>query len=297
MPWIRIDDHYDEHPKLASVGPLGWAMWLAGLAYCNRNLTDGFIPWAIAGTLVSWDYLDATGPSRIYVGGRDTVSEEGAVSSEYVIMLLVEARVWDQVTGGYRVHDFDHYQPTKAVIMAERAKKVAAGTAGGIASATARAQAFALAPDVAKSKPVPNPVPVPVSNPDSGSVPLSTAREGLPNLDGEAIRALEERTGRTWSQAGQKQLSEYDELIESHGLTNVCVAMDSLREGQTMTARQLVWGAMKILEPMPSARVPANAPIEEKPRKPKVLEPWQEEFRAVVEAQNAKSRGSIEESA
>lgn len=170
MPWIRIDDHFDEHPKLAAAGPLGWAMWLAGLAYCNRNLTDGFIPWSIAGNLVSWDYLDATGPTRIYIGGPDSVSEEGAVSSEYVIVVLCNVGLWDKVTGGYRVHDFDQYQPTKAVIMAERAKKVAAGTAGGVATATARAQALATAPDVAQSKPVPKPVPVPVPVPVSNPV-------------------------------------------------------------------------------------------------------------------------------
>ena len=44
MPWVRIDDGYADHPKMAAVGPLGQALWLAGLAYCNRYLTDGFIP-------------------------------------------------------------------------------------------------------------------------------------------------------------------------------------------------------------------------------------------------------------
>lgn len=168
MPWIRVDDHFDEHPKLAAAGPLAWALWIAGLAYCNRNLTDGFIPWSVAGKLVSWDFLDGgDGPVRIYIGSRDTVGEEGAVTSEYVIMLLLDAGLWDTVKGGYQVHDFDQYQPTKAVIVAERAKKVAAGSAGGIAAATARAKASATAPAVAQSKPVPVPVPNPVSDTDT----------------------------------------------------------------------------------------------------------------------------------
>jgi len=77
-----------------------------------------------------------------------------------------------------------------------------------------------------------------------------TAREGLPNLDEAAIRALEHRTGRTWGQAGEKQLSEYDRLIEDHGLEKVLSAMDRLMDGKPLTARQLVWGAMKVLEPM-----------------------------------------------
>jgi hypothetical protein len=88
------------------------------------------------------------------------------------------------------------------------------------------------------------------------------AREGLPNLTPEAVAALEERTGRTWSVAGDKQLTEYDRLIEDHGLTAVCGAMDSLRDGKALTARQLVWGAMKVLEPMLDTRVAADAEME-----------------------------------
>jgi len=172
MPWIRIDDHFDEHPKLAAAGPLAWAMWMAGLAYCNRNLTDGFIPWSKAPSLVSWEYLDATGPTRIYVGTGAMVHEEGAVTSEYVIELLIDVGLWDRVKTGYQVHDFDQYQPTKAVVLAERAKKVAAGQAGGLASAAARATArgrrrrkqlptTSSTDEQAESKPVPGPVPGP----------------------------------------------------------------------------------------------------------------------------------------
>jgi hypothetical protein len=88
----------------------------------------------------------------------------------------------------------------------------------------------------------------------------SIAREGLPNLDQGAIRALEHRTGRTWGQAGEKQLTEYDRLIEDHGIEKVLSAMDRLMtDGHPMTARQLVWGAMKVLEPM----VPVQALLKE----------------------------------
>jgi hypothetical protein len=75
------------------------------------------------------------------------------------------------------------------------------------------------------------------------------ARDGLPSLTAEAVRALEERTGHTWSQAGERQLSEYDRLIGDHGLEAVCGAMDAVANGKRMTARQLIWPAMKLLEP------------------------------------------------
>jgi hypothetical protein len=188
MPWIRVDDHYDEHPKLAAAGPLAVAMWLAGLAYCNRNLTDGFIPWSIAPGLVSWEYLSEGKPHRLYVGSLDFVHEDNAVTGDYVVALLVESGLWDHVKGGYRVHDFGQYQPTKATILAERAAKVAAGRAGGIAAATARARAEAeqalqqnasngTADAVAKSKPVP--------------VPDSVSNEGIQGVMEVPARAID----------------------------------------------------------------------------------------------------------
>jgi hypothetical protein len=169
MPWIRIDDHYDEHPKFARAGPLGVVMWLAGLAYCNRNLTDGFIPWSVARSLVSWEFLrpaqdDAT-RELIWTVALGTGMHGEDVACPLVIDLLVDAGLWDEVDGGYRVHDYADFQPTRASVIAERAKKVAAGQAGGLAAAKARAKARrtprAKASAAAESKP--NPVPVSVS--------------------------------------------------------------------------------------------------------------------------------------
>jgi hypothetical protein len=164
MPWIKVDDHFDEHPKLAKVGPLGIALWMAGLAYCNRNLTDGFIPWSIAGSLVSWDYLDISGPTRLYIGSHEAVYEENAVTSEYVIALLLDAGVWEEVPDGYRVHDFEDYQPSRAEVEADRdalrAARQAAGRCGGQASGRARRSKREAN---AKQNGSPVPVPVPVA--------------------------------------------------------------------------------------------------------------------------------------
>lgn len=81
---------------------------------------------------------------------------------------------------------------------------------------------------------------------------FDSKREGLPNLDRGAINALEERTGQLWSQFGQSQLGEYDRLIGRYGLPAVLEAIDKARGGRTMTARQVIWSAMKILEPFPN---------------------------------------------
>lgn len=174
MAWVRIDDHFDEHPKMQRVGPLAWGYWLAGLAYCNRNLTDGFIPWNKARTLCSFEIVEDDG--LMWELSRVSGHAGEDMTAEWLIGLLIDAELWEEVKNGkgrvdgYLIHDYPDYQPLKAQIEEERAKKVAAGQAGGKASAQARAQASAQAewqaPAQAKSKQssTPNPNPIPSNN-------------------------------------------------------------------------------------------------------------------------------------
>lgn len=186
MPWVKIDDHFNEHPKMAAVGPVGWGIWLAGLAYCNRNLTDGFIPRSIASALggdwsiqvpetrdgvdgfTTWDIArtQMMGDDNLFGGGEN-------METEWIIDRLIQEGLWIETHGGYLVHDYEEYQPTKAEVIAQRRAKQAAGQAGGRASAQARGQANGAANAQAKSNPVPVPVPViPVSVP-SAKAPAS----------------------------------------------------------------------------------------------------------------------------
>jgi hypothetical protein len=177
VPWVKIDDHFDEHPKMAKVGPLGWGLWLAGLAYCNRNLTDGFIPFTKARMLVSLDIAPDDG--KLWTLARVSGMAGDDLDVEWLIALLVDVGIWHETPGGYLVHDYAEYQPTKAQVLAERAKKVAAGRAGGQASAQARAQPPAQAngqpPAQAKSNPVPVPVPVPQKDEDAHASSVESA--------------------------------------------------------------------------------------------------------------------------
>ncbi|MBE3589986.1 MAG: hypothetical protein IMW98_08510 [Firmicutes bacterium] len=118
MAWVKIDDHFDEHPKLARVGPVGWGVWLAGLAYCNRNLTDGFIPRSVAATLACFEVVDSEG--RVWSLARTSGMVGEDVDSTWVIELLVDAGLWEEVPGGYRVHDYLDYQPSKEQVISER---------------------------------------------------------------------------------------------------------------------------------------------------------------------------------
>src|SRR5690606_8367123 len=111
-------------PKMAAVGPIGWGVWLAGLAYCNRNLTDGFIPYHVADRIAgSWRVRVPTPDGRVQVWkiSRSSGMVGEDLDAEWVIGLLVQAGLWEEVEGGYRVHDYLDYQPSREEVEAERA--------------------------------------------------------------------------------------------------------------------------------------------------------------------------------
>lgn len=118
MTWVRIDDHFDQNPKLAQAGPLGWALWMAGLAYCNRTLTDGFIPRNVAHSLMGLDHIDREGRAwKVCVTSGMTGDD---VTCESIASWLVDAELWDVVAGGYQVHDYLEFQPSREDVLRER---------------------------------------------------------------------------------------------------------------------------------------------------------------------------------
>ena len=107
MVWVRIDDRFDEHPKVSRVGPLGMAMHVAALCYCNRNLTDGFVPRAVAKRLVDIEGV---------------MVDDEPIDWWWVVKALLDAGMWANEDGGYRIHDFHDFQPSKAYVEEQRAK-------------------------------------------------------------------------------------------------------------------------------------------------------------------------------
>jgi len=96
--WVKLDDGVGEHPKIVALTDSAFALWVMGLAYCNRNLTDGFIP-------------ERVGHGQLrYCDGNPTP----------FVRELVDSGLWEPILGGFAVHDFTEYQPSKAQVLAER---------------------------------------------------------------------------------------------------------------------------------------------------------------------------------
>lgn len=81
MPWIRLDDQFPDHPKVIEAGPLASWLYVCGIGYCNRLLTDGFIP---SGQVRKLADVDSAGE---------------------LAARLVAVGLWDEAEGGYRVTD------------------------------------------------------------------------------------------------------------------------------------------------------------------------------------------------
>ena len=106
MGWVRIDDAMPEHRKYIEAGPLASWMAVAALAWCNRHLTNGFIPTRKVATLVDFSgfgEVDSTHQS----GDRLSCVK---VEPHRLAHDLVELGIWEHVVDGYYIHDYDRYQ-------------------------------------------------------------------------------------------------------------------------------------------------------------------------------------------
>src|SRR3990167_3482005 len=92
MTWVKLDDGFPEHPKVAALSDAAFRAHVAGLCYAARNLTDGLIPPLIVKQL--------TTPR---------------------ILTELKAAVWQESSDGIRIHDFLAYNPNRASVLAKRA--------------------------------------------------------------------------------------------------------------------------------------------------------------------------------
>lgn len=97
MTWVKVDDLITEHEKCVDLSDAAWTLWLHGLLYCSRNLTDGRIPEGMLARL-------------------SAVKNPRKAAGE-----LVEAGLWDHHDGAWWVHDYLDHQRSKAQVEAERA--------------------------------------------------------------------------------------------------------------------------------------------------------------------------------
>lgn len=119
MPWSKLDDNIFDHPKMLRAGEDAANLYVRGLVYCNRYLTDGRIEAEV---------LPAITRKR----------EAPRLAAD-----LVRVGLWEtHPDGGWLVHDFHEHNPTAEEVAEKRAalaaKRSEAGKRGGMRSGETR---------------------------------------------------------------------------------------------------------------------------------------------------------------
>ena len=158
MVWARIDDAILDNPKIVRAGVYGFAMHVAAISWCCRNLTDGKIPTGAVIKLLtlqqvafqsgnSLALVDVEAETGSTLSQRDTsvtgdeITRDSATSSPsdsasgdrfgayrtgldplVVANHLVSIGLWTKVSGGYEIHDFLAYNPSKLQVYSKRKK-------------------------------------------------------------------------------------------------------------------------------------------------------------------------------
>ncbi len=216
---------------------------MAGIVYCSRNLTDGFIPSGRVACLL--DFSGMVG--EMFAGARDSVpcigdafldaaAELGPPVPEEIAKQLVSIGLWEEAPGGYLVHDYLEYNPSKDEVLALRSVRSEAGKKGAQAKASAKASAKPQAngqqsssKTAAKLCPAPDPVPlrseipptpqggmgVGVEDREPGSVTRIRRDDGVFGQTQEAWReGIGEHTKLTVASLGRGEVQDLQRVIE-----------------------------------------------------------------------------------
>ncbi len=96
MPWVRLDDRFPSHRKVALLSDRAFRLYVAALCWSSENLTEGRIS-------------DRELPHVARLRGIKTAAKE-----------LEDARLWDRAGDGWDIHDFLEYNPDRARVQADR---------------------------------------------------------------------------------------------------------------------------------------------------------------------------------
>ncbi len=173
MGWLRLDDAFGDHPKIIGLSDRAFRAHVMGLLYCARHLTDGIVPRAAAPKVAAVRELERAG-------------------------------LWTSTRGGgWLIHDFLDYNPSKAETLDKRSAKSMAGAKGAASRWQRRRHSTLDAPD-------PTPTPTPIPNTLASDKPpraRDEVFEALAEVEGADLDSLT-RSARGSLNNATKQLRE-----------------------------------------------------------------------------------------
>jgi len=107
VSWVKLDDGFFRHHKVILAGREARDLALAALCHASASLSDGYIP---AGAL------------------RQLAADAQVSNPKRLAARLVEVGLWEVAPGGYRIHDYLAYNPSRERVLETRARRVAAAS-------------------------------------------------------------------------------------------------------------------------------------------------------------------------
>lgn len=129
MNWLRIDDGFPDHPKVAALSDAAFRLWVTAGCWSRRQATQGFVPRTQLRALTRHRT-----PNLLVAELTDS-----KVSSRY------EAPLWEEVEGGWQFHDWDDFNPGTEKPAESPRSKSDAGRLGGQRSAETRRSKYGSA--------------------------------------------------------------------------------------------------------------------------------------------------------
>jgi hypothetical protein len=116
--WIKLHDNLWENPKIIAAGEDAALLYVQGLSYCSRNLTDGRILTAALRNL--------------------TAKKEARTLAR----VLVREGLWIETANGWEVHDYLQHQRSREQVEREREKaRIRAAASRGVRTNSGRTSA------------------------------------------------------------------------------------------------------------------------------------------------------------
>jgi hypothetical protein len=101
MPWVKLDDRFPSHRKIALLSDRAFRLHVSAMCWCAENLTDGNI------------------------SDRELALVANVRSIKATAQQLQDAGLWDRSEGGWVIHDYLDSNPSRDQVLAERKKNAA----------------------------------------------------------------------------------------------------------------------------------------------------------------------------
>lgn len=96
MTWLKLDDKFVRHPKVQGLSDPAFRLHMAAMGHCAEYATDGRVKTHVVVTLTAH-------PDKAPL-----------------IKEMVDAGLWEEMVGGWEIHDFLQYNPSAEQIRARR---------------------------------------------------------------------------------------------------------------------------------------------------------------------------------